>query len=262
MKMKFYQFLWILLISISACGHHENKKDVSKNAKDTSTLVKKGENPVKEKLPTNSQEIAPIDVKKLQSYTIEDYHKFWLANKIAKINEQINSGERTMGNIVYTVENLGDGAITEKDIANGYMNVGHTFGNMGFETMALWKSKTGKATLVVASFGCGPGCQVDEIHFFEIQNGKLIDKTSDYLPTKEIKELLDNQHSSKLALLKQQRPKSDATQLANWIELPKVGATIQFGWNHNPLDGTTAVFFPVCELQYDINNGTFKLVKL
>ncbi len=254
MKMKYCQFLWILLISVSACGQQENKNN-------TDNIVKIEENAVKGKLPTNPQEIAPIDVNKLQSYTIEDYHKFWLAYKIAKINEQINSGERSGGNIVYTIENLGDGAITEKDIANGYMNVGHTFGNMGFETMALWKSKTGKATLGVASFGCGPGCDANEIHFFEIQNGELVDKTGDYLPNKEIRELLDNQHDSKLALLKKQRPTSDAKHLANWIEMPKIGTTIQFGWNHGPLDGTKASFFPVCELQYDVENGTFKLIK-
>lgn len=257
MKKNIYYLLCFSVCTLYACGQQSNTQ---KNPKDTNQLIQKHENPVKKKLPVDPQEIAPIDVEKLQSYTIEDYHKFWLGLKIAEINEQINTGVRSVGNITYTIENLGDGRINKKDIANGYMSIGYTFGNMGFEEMALWKSKTGKVTLGVASFGCGPVCGCDELNFYEIENGRLKNKTAIYYPKKEIKEMMKSQHDVKLALHKQKNPKNNVNHLANWVKLPQMGTTIQFGWHYNHFDGILETFYSVCELQYDVENGNFKLV--
>ncbi len=261
---KIYYLLCFSVCSLHACGQQGQQSNTQNNPKDTSIIVKREENSVKGKLPTNPQEIAPIDVNKLQSYTIEDYHKFWLALKIAEINEQINTGvrSRSIGDIAYTIENLGDGKINKMDIANGYLLVDRTFGNMGFEEMALWKSKTGKATLGVAGFGCGPVCKCYELDFFEIENGRLVNKTADYYPKKEIKEMMKNQHDAKLALHKQKNPKDNVSHLSNWVKIPQTGTTIQFGWHYNHFNGIPETFYPVCELQYDTDNGTFKLVKL
>jgi len=261
---KIYYLLCFSVCSLYACRQQGQQSNTQNNPKDTSIIVKRGENPVKEKLPTIPQEIAPIDVKKLQSYTIEDYHKFWLALKIAEINDQINTGgrSRSIGDIVYTIENLGNGKITKKDTANGYLLVHWTFGNMGFEEMALWKSKTGKGTLVVAGFGCGPVCKCNELDFYEIENGKLVNKTADYYPKKEIREMMNSQHDAKLALYKQKNPGDKISHLSNWVIVPQIGTNIQFGWNHTVTSGISETFYPVCELQYNTDNGTFKLVKL
>lgn len=46
-----------------------------------------------------------------------------------------------------------------------------------------------------------------------------------------------------------------------WIKLPQYGTNIQFGEMQGPL-GKDEKYSPICELQFDTDKGTFKLVKL
>lgn len=142
----------------------------------------------------------------------------------------------------------GEAIIQKKDIANGFISYGlQRFGMMGFKDMAYFISNNGKKFAVVASFGCGPGCATQSFNFYELQNGKLVDETASYYPSS-----LKNQVEDAL------RPHLQNGGL--WVKIPQHGTTIQFGYQDGPaLEDTN--FVAVCELQYNVNNGTFKFAK-
>lgn len=142
----------------------------------------------------------------------------------------------------------GEAEIQKKDISNGYIAYSlNKLGMMGFKQMAYFISNNGKKFAVVATFGCGPACSIDDFNFYELKNAKLVDKTAIYYPT-SLKTQVDNAMKPYLE------------KGSYWIKVPQHGTTIQFGYVEGfAVDDTRLVV--VCELQYNVNNGTFKFLK-
>jgi len=135
--------------------------------------------------------------------------------------------------------------IKVKDVQNGYVSYGFQgFWTMGYKEMAYFISNGGKKFVAVATFGCGPACNTSEFKFYELQNGKLVDKTTTYYPS-QLKMQVEN-------LL----PNPDFF----WVKVPRYGTNIQIGYP-NPdatFDESEVIF--VCELQFNIADGIFTFV--
>lgn len=145
----------------------------------------------------------------------------------------------------------------KKDITNGFLSYDlMNIGIMGWEEMAYFTAKNGKKFVAIVSYGCGPLCGCGLPTFYELQNGALVDKTEQYLPkstqeqiTQAIWQSIDNDKS-----------KSDNTvPVGMWVKLPQIGTTIEIGKMEGMMEGGKLVV--MYELQYEEQNGTFKLVK-
>jgi len=141
-----------------------------------------------------------------------------------------------------------------KDDANGFYSYDlNSMGITGFEEMAYYVSKSGKKFVCISSFGCGPLCGASTPEFFELNNGKLVNKTKQYLTdqvSSQINELWENKRKSL---------KTDEIPYGNWVKLPRKGTTIQFGIMEGAEEN--GKFIPVCDLVYNSETGTFSLVK-
>ena len=155
--------------------------------------------------------------------------------------------------------------LTKKDVANGYLayNYSPALGYMtgvtnSPEQMAYYTAKNGQKFVAVASFSCvgDMPCYAQLPKFFTLENGVLIDKTEQYLPT-DVAELIEE------AVLKKSGETTfkvgTAVKLTTWVKLPQTGTTIQIGVQE--FGDEKFKFYLACELVYNEANGTFTFVK-
>lgn len=136
--------------------------------------------------------------------------------------------------------------ISAEDLGNGFMSYGVPLVLTGFKEMAYFISNNGKKFVAVATFGCGPACATTDFSFFELQNGTLVDKTDSYFTS-----TLQNKVNVALS------PYADK---GFWVKVPQQGLNIQFGYPEGPAMDDSVVNF-VCELQFNVADGTFTFVE-
>lgn len=150
--------------------------------------------------------------------------------------------------------------IIKKNVQNGYLKYdynpaqGYLAGVVSSpEEMVYFTSKNGKkfiATALTMKLNKDGKGNTDllNFHFYEFADGKLVDKTKQYF-TSSLKEQVE-------ATVKKKR-----TQMGNasmYIALPEFGTTIKIGLWLAHQGGMAKV--DICELQYNVNNGTFTFV--
>ena len=134
-------------------------------------------------------------------------------------------------------------------------------GVTGYNTMTLWAAKNGKTTFGVLSHGCGPLCTPGDINFYEMEDGKLKNVTEKVFPLEKQRQL------AKKAYDKQQASGDEEFNSPGngyWVILPQVGTTINMGlMKLDPKsDGEKRInSTPIAELQYNVEDNTFKLVE-
>ncbi len=234
----------VLLTCVFACltacggGDKNNSTELANSATDTISNITPTKDANNNGNTTNQEEgeQKPTTSTKL-STNVEDYYKLWLKDFKAGL------------------EYPPDFKMLEKNIANGYMKF-MIENDMAFYTMTLWAAKNGKTTLGLLSYGCGPLCAPSNITFYELANGALKDITEKVLPVK-IQERLQ-----KLAYEKRQSDKKYSNfDDGYWIELPKHGTTVKMGLRLQNQSNKRAFEELMAELQYNVEDNTFKLVE-
>jgi len=146
--------------------------------------------------------------------------------------------------------------ITKKDVSNGFLAysyspaLGYMVGVLDSpEEMAYFVAKNGKKLVVTSTLSknnfTGSITWSGELpKFYELKNGTLTDKTDSYLPSQESSKMMGELNNEEHSI---------------YIKLPQTGTTILVG-SIDRKTGTSS-FKPVYELQFDVNNGTFKVVK-
>ena len=233
-------FIVCVFACLTACGGGDknNNTKSANNTTDTSSSTAPTKDVNKNNNHTSQEEgkQKPTTPTKL-STNVEDYYKIWLKDFYADLEYPPKF------------------KMLEKDITNGYMKF-MTKGDMGFYTMTLWAAKNGKTTLGVLSYGCGPMCAPDNIIFYELANGALKDVTEKVLPVK-IQERLQKLAYEKRGLDKKYSNFDDGY----WIELPKHGTTVKMGLRLQNQSNKRAFEELMAELQYNVEDNTFKLVE-
>jgi hypothetical protein len=154
-----------------------------------------------------------------------------------------------------------DFPIKKKDVANGF--VSYYMPNMGvpqaWKEMAYYTSKNGKKFVATVIFQCVQMCgSISPIPAFcELQNGKLVDKTEQYLPTHVVKQI-EKTILEKMSTVIRKVGK-EGVNFVTWVKLPQIGTTIQIGVQES--NNEQAESYLACELTYNEENGTFTFVK-
>lgn len=153
-----------------------------------------------------------------------------------------------------------DPEVPIKDIPNGFLKIDlmSTGIATGYNTMTLWAAKNGKTTLGVLYYGCGPVCSSGNITFYELEDGALKNVTEKVLPVKT---------QQRLQKLGEEKSKADQvyTMPGNgyWVELPQRGTTVKMGLSVQDQANDNKRSFKklIAELQYNVEDNTFKLVE-
>lgn len=140
--------------------------------------------------------------------------------------------------------------LEEVDVNNGFVSYRikeHSYNNL--KNIAYFISNNGKKFIAMASITCDVECIITNFRFYELENEELIDKTFDYFP-QEMNVKLDEAINEKI-------PKNQNL----WIKVPKEGTVIQFGYFKIPSKRVDN-FIVVCELHFNVENGTFSFVEI
>lgn len=141
--------------------------------------------------------------------------------------------------------NQSDKVILKKDIRNGFISYKSKF-SMGYKEMGFFISNNGKKFVAIATFACGPGCKTESLRFYELKQGKLVDKTATYYPValqEQVRKAYGNHH-----------------QKGPWIVVPRYGTSIKIGYRVGT-DPTNLKAKFIGELAFNVANGTFRFVR-
>lgn len=145
--------------------------------------------------------------------------------------------------------------IVKQNIPNGFISVkhdpplGHLIGSsQSREDMALFVAKNGVKFVAIASMDLTDfgtlGWSCEPPRFFELQNGSLVDVSEKYLPMSDKDKLLNELSSEEKSI---------------WVKIPEFGTTILIGSIDKKMGEKS--FKTAYEMQFNDQNGTFKLVK-
>lgn len=146
--------------------------------------------------------------------------------------------------------------IQTQDIKNGFIAY-NLLGVEGYEEMAYYVPANAPKFVAIAGFGCGPLCESGLPSFYELQNGKLIDKTERFMTAAMRKQIEKGMESAS----KKIRITDKEAGLSQWVKVPQKGTTIQIGFMEQGGENDTQVFHLVYEMVYNKNGGTFTLAE-
>jgi hypothetical protein len=147
--------------------------------------------------------------------------------------------------------------LIKQDVKNGFVSFKHD-PSLGFligctssrEDMAYFVAKNGKKFVALSSMtGCNISGKIswsgEMPSFFELKNGQLNEITDQFISS-ERKMAITNELSK--------------GERAIFTKIPQFGTTIQIG-TIDRWKGESS-FQPAYEMRFDVNNGTFKIVKV
>lgn len=146
--------------------------------------------------------------------------------------------------------------IRTQDVRSGF--VSYTLpGAEGYEEMAYYIPLNATKFIAVAGFSCGPLCESGLPVFYELQNNKLVEKTSRFLSAATIAQIEAGMANAfkKISLTDKE------AGLSQWVKVPQKGTTIQIGFMEQGGESDTEIFHLVYELTYNRNGGVFTLVE-
>ncbi len=149
--------------------------------------------------------------------------------------------------LIYPIQ--ADLLIETKDLKNGYIRYSQK-SSEGFSEFAIWIKKNKEVIAAEASYGCGPGCSLSSIKFYEFNGENYTEVTNKFYPAKKIEAIF----KKRLAALSVKDKENDPSL---WILIPEKGTTILIGINKDPI--SVENILNIAELKW--NGNGFDLIE-